>query len=94
VQNSYRRAYQEQFSLILIACPTRAPTYRICYLRKFPLIGHCIIVCVSVLWHRFRVEEFAEAVGRLGLENHDAIVCYDSLGIFSAPRVWWTFRVL
>lgn len=36
---------------------------------------------------------FAQAVGALGIGDGLRIVVYDSLGLFSAPRVWWTFRV-
>jgi thiosulfate/3-mercaptopyruvate sulfurtransferase len=36
--------------------------------------------------------QFAEAVGALGISETDTIVVYDGLGLFSAPRVWWTFR--
>jgi thiosulfate/3-mercaptopyruvate sulfurtransferase len=36
---------------------------------------------------------FAKAVSALGLSDRDTIVVYDGLGLFSAPRVWWTFRV-
>jgi thiosulfate/3-mercaptopyruvate sulfurtransferase len=36
---------------------------------------------------------FAEAAGALGLSESDTIVVYDGLGLFSAPRVWWTLRV-
>ncbi len=39
-------------------------------------------------------EQFAEAVGALGIGNASKIVCYDSLGIYSSPRVWWTFKVM
>lgn len=35
---------------------------------------------------------FALAVGALGISLGLRIVVYDSLGLFSAPRVWWTFR--
>ena len=38
-------------------------------------------------------EAFAEAVGALGISNRTHVVVYDSLGLFSAARVWWTFRV-
>jgi thiosulfate/3-mercaptopyruvate sulfurtransferase len=38
-------------------------------------------------------EVFAEAVGALGISASDHIVCYDQQGLFSAARVWWTFRV-
>jgi thiosulfate/3-mercaptopyruvate sulfurtransferase len=36
---------------------------------------------------------FGETVGRLGIGKTDTIVVYDSAGLFSAPRVWWTFRI-
>jgi len=40
-------------------------------------------------------EQFAKAVGRLGIHRDDTVVVYDSkeLGIFSAPRVGWMFQV-
>lgn len=37
--------------------------------------------------------QFAEAVGKLGIAETDTIVVYDGVGLFSAPRVWWSFRV-
>jgi thiosulfate/3-mercaptopyruvate sulfurtransferase len=36
--------------------------------------------------------DFARAVGALGISEDMTIVIYDELGLFSAPRVWWTFR--
>lgn len=38
---------------------------------------------------------FAEAMGKLGITRRDTVVLYDSpyVGIFSAPRAAWTFRV-
>ena len=36
---------------------------------------------------------FARAAGALGLSDTDTIIVYDGLGLFSAPRVWWTLRV-
>jgi thiosulfate/3-mercaptopyruvate sulfurtransferase len=36
---------------------------------------------------------FGEAVGALGIGDGDTVVAYDSVGLFSAARVWWTFRV-
>ncbi|MEM9705793.1 MAG: 3-mercaptopyruvate sulfurtransferase [Pseudomonadota bacterium] len=39
-------------------------------------------------------ENFAEAVSALGVSNNDAVVIYDEAGLFSAPRVWWTFRAM
>jgi thiosulfate/3-mercaptopyruvate sulfurtransferase len=38
--------------------------------------------------------QFNEAVGALGIGDGDTIVAYDSIGLFSAARVWWTFRVM
>jgi thiosulfate/3-mercaptopyruvate sulfurtransferase len=38
-------------------------------------------------------DEFARAVSALGIAETDTIVVYDGLGFFSAPRVWWTFRI-
>ncbi len=39
-------------------------------------------------------EQFAAAVGALGIGNDSKIVCYDSIGLYSSPRVWWTFRIM
>ena len=39
-------------------------------------------------------EAFAEAAGALGLAREAIIVIYDAHGIYSAPRVWWTLRVM
>ena len=36
---------------------------------------------------------FAAAAGALGLSESDTIVVYDGMGLFSAPRVWWTLKV-
>ena len=37
--------------------------------------------------------QFARDVGALGIADTDTIVVYDGAGMFSAPRVWWTFRL-
>ncbi|PNT65963.1 thiosulfate/3-mercaptopyruvate sulfurtransferase 1, mitochondrial isoform X2 [Brachypodium distachyon] len=39
-------------------------------------------------------EAFAAAVSALGIRNHDKVIVYDSKGFYSAPRVWWMFRIL
>jgi thiosulfate/3-mercaptopyruvate sulfurtransferase len=39
-------------------------------------------------------EAFAEAVGAMGISEDDTIVVYDGPGIFTAPRVWWLFRIM
>ena len=41
-------------------------------------------------------DRFASYVGNLGIDNSTHVVIYDNneqLGLFSAQRVWWTFRV-
>jgi thiosulfate/3-mercaptopyruvate sulfurtransferase len=39
------------------------------------------------------VAEFAAAAGKLGVGDADTIIAYDGHGIFSSPRVWFTFRL-
>lgn len=36
---------------------------------------------------------FANAVGAMGADEQSRVVVYDGGGIFSAPRLWWMFRV-
>lgn len=38
-------------------------------------------------------DQFGEAAGKLGIGEKDTIVVYDGSGLYSAPRVWWTFRI-
>jgi thiosulfate/3-mercaptopyruvate sulfurtransferase len=38
-------------------------------------------------------DQFGEAVGKLGISDKDTIVVYDGVGLYSAPRVWWSFRI-
>jgi thiosulfate/3-mercaptopyruvate sulfurtransferase len=38
-------------------------------------------------------EDFASAVGKLGIGNDTTVVIYDGTGLGGSPRVWWTFRV-
>lgn len=37
-------------------------------------------------------EAFAAVADALGIQNDSTVVIYDRAGIFSAPRVWWTFK--
>ena len=37
--------------------------------------------------------QFGAMVGALGIADSDTIVVYDGSGLYSAPRVWWTFRI-
>jgi thiosulfate/3-mercaptopyruvate sulfurtransferase len=38
-------------------------------------------------------EKFASRMRKLGLGDGNRIVIYDAEGVFSAPRVWWMFRI-
>ena len=38
-------------------------------------------------------KQFGEAVGALSIGNGDTVVVYDAPSLFSAARVWWTFRL-
>lgn len=37
-------------------------------------------------------DEFAAAVGAMGISEEHSVVVYDGAGIFASPRVAWTFR--
>jgi thiosulfate/3-mercaptopyruvate sulfurtransferase len=37
---------------------------------------------------------FADAVGAMGIAADDEIIVHDGPGLFSAPRVWWLFRIM
>ncbi len=39
------------------------------------------------------VEKFVSRVRRLGVGDGHRVVVYDTVGLFSAARVWWMFRV-
>jgi thiosulfate/3-mercaptopyruvate sulfurtransferase len=39
-------------------------------------------------------EKFAARMRRLGVGDGARVVVYDAQGVFSAARVWWTFRVM
>lgn len=38
-------------------------------------------------------EHFARDIGALGISEGDTIIVYDQLGLFTAPRVAWMFRI-
>lgn len=38
-------------------------------------------------------EFFAESVGKMGISNQDHVVVYDSAGVTSSTRVYWTFQI-
>lgn len=39
------------------------------------------------------VSTFKTEMGKLGITKHNHLCIYDTHGLFSAARVWWTFRV-
>ena len=39
-------------------------------------------------------EQFADAVGHMGITEADHVVIYDRQGLFSAARIWWTFKLM
>lgn len=41
-----------------------------------------------------QAEAFAEALGAMGLRENMDVVVYDSAGLFSAARVWWTCKIM
>lgn len=40
------------------------------------------------------VEKFISRMRAMGVGDGHQVVVYDQAGIFSAPRVWWTFRLM
>lgn len=44
--------------------------------------------------HMFPTEDiFIHNVKKLDIRKNDLIICYDRAGIFSSPRVWFTFKL-
>ena len=39
-------------------------------------------------------QDFAEHMDTLGIANGTTVIVYDRIGLFSAPRVWWMFKVM
>lgn len=39
-------------------------------------------------------QAFADAVGALAIGDGATVVVYDAVGLFSAPRVWWSFHAM
>eukprot|EP00441_Pelagodinium_beii_P010875 CAMPEP_0197682556 /NCGR_PEP_ID=MMETSP1338-20131121/96625_1 /TAXON_ID=43686 ORGANISM="Pelagodinium beii, Strain RCC1491" /NCGR_SAMPLE_ID=MMETSP1338 /ASSEMBLY_ACC=CAM_ASM_000754 /LENGTH=296 /DNA_ID=CAMNT_0043264025 /DNA_START=179 /DNA_END=1065 /DNA_ORIENTATION=- len=39
-------------------------------------------------------DTFAAAMAAIGVEPSTRVVCYDRLGVFSAPRLWYTLKVV
>ncbi|GAM58711.1 3-mercaptopyruvate sulfurtransferase [Vibrio ishigakensis] len=39
-------------------------------------------------------EQFTQKVRELGINKNSSVVIFDNQGIYSAPRAWWTFRLM
>lgn len=39
-------------------------------------------------------QQFTQAVQALGINSDSVVIIYDNQGIYSAPRAWWTFKVM
>lgn len=39
-------------------------------------------------------QDFADQMGALGISEKNTIIVYDALGMFTAPRVWWMFKIM
>ena len=39
-------------------------------------------------------KEFEIKAQLLGINNDSIVICYDDLGIYSSPRVWWMFHLM
>ena len=39
-------------------------------------------------------KEFEKQAQELGINKDSILVCYDDLGIYSSPRVWWMFQLM
>ncbi len=39
-------------------------------------------------------QAFGTAVRRLGVDTGSTVVVYDTVGVFSSPRVWWSLRAM
>jgi len=39
-------------------------------------------------------EKFVSRVCKMGVGDGDKVVIYDDVGVYSAPRAWWMFRVM
>lgn len=38
--------------------------------------------------------KFEKIIGDLGIDNDTTVLVYDTAGLFSAPRLWWTFLAM
>ena len=48
----------------------------------------------SALLHMLpSAEKFSSRVRKLGIGDGKKVICYDTVGLFSAARAWWMFRV-
>ena len=69
---------------------------------NYPVIGNAVAFDIDAVAdlsnHQSHTlpsaDDFAAAVGRMGISNDDMVVIYDQTGMaMAAARVWWMFRV-
>lgn len=73
------------------------PSYGACFIEGALAFGYEEHFCdeSSNLPHMMVTPEvFQEKVRRLGIHSHTHVVVYDDKGIYSAPRIWWMFKVM
>lgn len=39
-------------------------------------------------------KEFEKKAREIGINKNSIIICYDNLGVYSSPRVWWMFKLM
>jgi len=39
-------------------------------------------------------EKFEQKIQELGVNKNSIIICYDDIGVYSSPRVWWMFQLM
>ena len=39
-------------------------------------------------------DQFLNTCSKLGISDDNTVVIYDNQGIYSAPRAWWTFKIM
>jgi thiosulfate/3-mercaptopyruvate sulfurtransferase len=50
--------------------------------------------CTDLVHMVANESQFAKQVGELGVSQDDIIIIYDAMGLFSAARVWWNFKIM
>ncbi|MGQ9426653.1 sulfurtransferase [Gilvimarinus sp. F26214L] len=73
---------------------TPARTVTIAGARRFDIEGEFRDHATSLRHMMPRADQFEREARRLGINQNSALVVFDNLGIFSAPRAWWMFKAM